>query len=207
MSQTVTLDLDTTGLKRLIARAKTAAPQAMADGLNMFAGEQLRIAARRLPARQQQLRRSIQATKATADDLRTTVGSSLPWARITHYGGTIRPTSTPTSDQVRRRVFGMKTPQYLSIPLPGTPKSARARDYQDKGLFPWKNPRTGKRFLALPAEAKGGKLKLLFLLLPSVTIKPHPYLYFDAADQARLSRRLKWALTQVLKPTTPEVTS
>jgi hypothetical protein len=96
----------------------------------------------RLSARQTLLRRSIQAALATPGRLRVVIGSNLPWARITHYGGVIRPSDEPSADVARRRVGGK--PKYLTIPL-GEAKGRRARDYQD--LFRLKG-RNGKLYLA-----------------------------------------------------------
>lgn len=201
MSKAVRLTIETKELRELAQRAGSRGPRAMADATNAFGSRMLRTVANRLPSTQRSLRRSLQATPATTEDIATTIGSSLPWARITHHGGTIRPTDSPTADQVRRRVFGNRTPKYLTIPLkgPGGPKKwERARDFSD--LFPFVSKK-GNRFLARnKGKGKNQKLQLMFLLLPSVTIKPHPYMYFDRQDQATYQRELVYALKSVISP-------
>lgn len=147
------------------------------------------------------------------------IGSPLPQAAIVHHGGTIttreRAGRPVTPAHARRRVFGYRPINYLTIPLTrlGTPKHARARDYQN--LFVFKS-RRGKLYLAqrtttassvrtrrtsrgfasrngrsLSRAGKGQSFRILFALRESVTIKPHPYLSWEPEDRNFLARSLR----------------
>lgn len=83
------------------------------------------------------------------------VGSPLVYSRIHEEGGTIKPVKAGA----------------LTIPLTPEAHIRKARDFDD--LFIWKNPDTGKAFLAQGDDAK---LTLHYLLMKSVTIPPRRYL-------------------------------
>lgn len=186
--------------------------------------EQVQVVDNRLPARHVRLKRSLQVSRA---DLTRRVpviriGSPLAWAAITHFGGTVRTFEarglTPTPDAARRRVFGSKPLKYLTVPLTrfGTPKFARARDYQQ--VFVFKSKKTGKLYLAqrlttvsdrkTKKEKTGfaGRLsrklvrpkrmqkkagfRLLFALVERTVIQASPYLFWSGEDRARTGRIL-----------------
>lgn len=224
MGDRVDMQLDLSAFHDMIERAGDYGRPAVARSLNQFVNSMVRIVAGRLPANQRTLKQSISAIRSDADNLVARVGSPVPWARITHYGGTIRPNPSPGPDLIRRRVFGSKPIKYLTIPLTGrggAEKGSRARDYI--GLFPWKHPVTKNIFLAQAVSSSletrksgfagrnnqkvetgrtGDKkrgLRLLFMLVPKVTVKAHPYMYFDASDRERLARVMTKELTAAIR--------
>lgn len=154
--------------------------------------------------------RSIRATTPEVVgpmDVRFTIGSPHPGARIQHYGGIIRAGSTHP-DNVALRKFPGKKVSWLTIPQ-DIAKGTRARDYP--GAFVLKC-RDGKAYLvdkpvrAVYTTKTGGRagwaylgrgknkrvaqknatsqesLRFLFLLVKQVTIHPHPYMMWTAAE-------------------------
>lgn len=117
------------------------------------------------------LRRSIQVDVSHARDAynpKVRVGTNLPYARIQEYGG-----------QVRARGGA------LPVPIPGHEATAkRLRRQAGPTLRNLKNLAVIKRHgkpsllvLVRPGKRKGGlSWEPVFVLLKSVTIKPHPYM-------------------------------
>lgn len=161
------------------------------------------------------------------DDERAVVGSPLPWARITHYGGTIRPSGDdayedpPKPLQSRRgsvsEVTG-KPIKNLAIPI-NARKNTRPRDYQNTFVFQSKK---GNLLIAQKAtrdlDAKLGRsykyshdghkpkairkkkerIRLLFLLLKQVVVPARPYAEQTEADKRNFVDIIKEGIAGLL---------
>ena len=134
--------------------------------------------------------------KANYTAEKAVIGSRKPWARITHFGGTIYASGdphyrTPEPPLVSRKgtaseVTG-KPIRYLAIPI-GARKNTRPRDYKNTFVF------KSKKGNLLVAQRKGGKakkgktglMKLLFLLRKFVKISKKPYADIQKEEAGRL---------------------
>lgn len=215
--------LDPSPFVTALDRLRRGYPAAVRSAFEEFSNRQALTVKGRLPPLHRALAKSvIPRIMGPGARPEAHIGSPLPQARIVHFGGVITTLEsrglTPTPDQARRRVFGMKPIKYLTVPLThapfNTPKYARARDYSN--LFVLKSKR-GKLYLAqrahtemtpggrkrtafggrnnkksqlgTPAQRQAG-IRLLFALVERATIKPFPYLFWSPADTAYAQRVL-----------------
>ncbi len=160
----IRISMDAERFRAALDRLRKASAGALRGGLEEIAVEQTNVVRDRLPSAHRRLARSvIPQVLGPARAPVAHIGSPLPQARITHFGGTIRTLEarglTPTPEQAARRVFGNKPIKYLTIPLThapfNTPPYARARDY--KNTFVLKSPRTGKLYIAQNAHTERSK--------------------------------------------------
>lgn len=195
-----------------------------ARALNQIGAYMLREAGERVRPRSMAIANSIQAQKATVETLVFRLGSAHPAARITHFGGVIRPNPNPGPDLIRRRVFGAKPIKYLTLPLTqlGHVKEGdRARDFSNlfvlirhgkpylaQRLVQGSNRKTrklqegfggrlGRRIDKGTEEERSQGVRLLFALVASVTVPKWPYLYFSAENVAFAERTIKRELEGV----------
>lgn len=117
-------------------------------------------------------------TYDVADGTKLTVGSADVRARILQEGGEIRP----------------KNAKALAVPIHADAWGKRPRDFGDLVYVPRKG--SGKAPLLIRKVVKGKAEKevafdLMFILLKKVTIKPHPYLFWDGADSNYLLTALQ----------------
>lgn len=101
-------------------------------------------------------------------------GPGVPYARIQHEGGVIRP----------------RQAQYLTIPLCAKAAAGRARDFENtfiaKGVI-WQSNGEGKKPTAL------------YLLRKKVTIPARPYLYISEDDLEAIGIQLRQYVAEQLK--------
>jgi phage gpG-like protein len=99
----------------------------------------------------------------------TAGGAGVPYARIQHEGGVIRP----------------KHGKYLAIPLCAKAAASTPRAFENtfvaKGII-WQKPPEGGTTNAKPIA--------LYKLKKQVVIPARPYMYIDAADRDMISRQL-----------------
>lgn len=106
----------------------------------------------------------------TADTLEISAGGGpgeVDYARIHHYGGTIKP----------------KKKKFLTIPFPGGPADRRvplrASDFEDtfvaKGII---------------FQKRGKEIEPLFILRRSVEIPERPYMYLEESDATYLEKSI-----------------
>jgi hypothetical protein len=213
--------------KNTLTQIAQQGPHVMNAAFSEIANKQAQICRSRLPSSWSWPNSILGRLSGTGLGKIARIGSPFVGARIQHYGGVIRPNQNPGPDLVRRRVFGNKPIKYLTIPLTmlGVPKYARARDY--KNIFVLK-AHSGKLYLAQKLDVaitdsnkRGYKLgfagrngkgfksghksdrkagfRCLFELVKSVTIHPHPWAYWSAADIALHQDTLKRYAEGILK--------
>ena len=102
------------------------------------------------------------------------IGSSLMYARIQEFGGTIvskgKSLTVPVSREARRHLWN----------------GGNARNFP-RQLFFWHTQSGRTKYLA---ERKGRKIEVHFMLVSSVTLPPRPFLR-PTADSAAFSNKLK----------------
>jgi len=109
-------------------------------------------------------------------------GNASVQARILYLGGTIEP----------------KNAKFLTIPIAKEAQNRRAKDFPDAFVLRLSNG----LFIARYKE-QSKQLILLFQLLKSVTIKPHPYgIEWDDVDNTALFRALQRRVRQADKERT-----
>jgi len=96
------------------------------------------------------------------------VGTNLVYAAILHFGGTIRP----------------KRAKALTIPIAPEARGMRARDFENTFVLRRPDDEAGEGLIM--QSLAGGGVKPLFALRTSVTIKPRPYMGWDARDKTKL---------------------
>lgn len=97
-------------------------------------------------------------------------GNARAYARIQEEGGTVTPKgggrllAIPVGNALTRSKAGART---------GVSRSVSPLDYRDEGGF-WLSSKRGKPLFVVP-KGKGGDLDVLFVGVPSVTIRPKWY--------------------------------
>ena len=117
--------------------------------------------------------------KAAFSDDHAVVGSGLAYARILHYGGTVRASGNPLykapGPPLKSRAGSLsevtgKPIKFLAIPLPGARRNSAPIDYPNSFVY------RSKRGKLIIAEAAGKSLRFLFVLKESIEIRATGYM-------------------------------
>jgi phage gpG-like protein len=122
------------------------------------------------------LLRSIDAKVIDAKTILVTAGGpGVPYARIHHEGGIIRPRNS----------------QYLTIPLCAKAAAGRARDFENTFIA---------KGVIFQSNGEGKKPTALYLLRKQVTIPARPYMYISEDDREAIGIQLRqWVAEQLKK--------